>query len=162
MNNTSPDESPEVFARTRAGADLCGTLNLLLGHLIGLYVKTKHLTWHAPGLRDAHLLLQQQGTKLLAAINAVVHRVHQFGGEASPSIAESIGLLRSRKKSGRPLQMLGELYRENLCLALRLRAAFDWFHERGDGGTARMIEKWIDEAERRMMVLFEALLKRPG
>jgi starvation-inducible DNA-binding protein len=55
-----------------------------------------------------------------------------------------------------PLRMLAELRGDNQQLAASLREAHGVCEEYGDVASARLIEVWIDDAERRIWQLFEA------
>ena len=53
-----------------------------------------------------------------------------------------------------PLDMIAELAEDNRALAARLREAHDVCHKHRDVATARLIEVWTDETERRRLVPF--------
>jgi starvation-inducible DNA-binding protein len=55
-----------------------------------------------------------------------------------------------------PVEMLTELRQDNLQLAEYMRDAHNLCDEHGDIATASLLEKWIDEADRRSWFLFEA------
>ncbi len=58
--------------------------------------------------------------------------------------------------------MQAELREDNKELTFKLREAHGLCDEYGDVATARLIENWIDEAERRTWFLFAATRNRPG
>jgi starvation-inducible DNA-binding protein len=144
-----------------ATRDISAVLNLLLADLFALYLKTKNFHWHVSGphFRDYHLLLDEQADQILATTDAVAERVRKVGGTTLRSIGHVTRLQRVLDNDAgyvSPLDMLAELRDDNLQLAARMREAHGLCDEHGDVATASMLEVWIDEAEKRVLFLFES------
>src|ERR1700693_2626697 len=140
--------------------DLSQALNALLADMFALYVKTKNFHWHVSGphFRDYHLLLDEQADQIFAATDAMAERVRKIGGTTLRSIGHVGRLQRLLDNDAdyvTPLDMLAELRDDNKRLADYLRETHDLCEEHGDVAPARLIENWIDEAERRTWFLFE-------
>jgi starvation-inducible DNA-binding protein len=145
-----------------AVARLSSVLTELLADLFALYVKTKNFHWHVSGphFRDYHLLLDEQADQMLETTDGIAERVRKIGGVTLHSIAEIARLQRvpDNDEAYVPAgDMLAELCRDNGQLAVRLRSAHAVCDEHGDVASASFIENWIDEAERRVWFLYEAL-----
>lgn len=144
-----------------ATRDIAGALNAALADVFALYMKTKNFHWHlsGPHFRDYHLLLDVHGDQLFAMTDPMAERVRKVGGQTLGS-TEYIGRTQRvlDKDAGyvEPLDMLAELRDDNQRLAVLLREAHDLCNEHHDIASARMIEVWIDETEKRSWFLFQA------
>jgi starvation-inducible DNA-binding protein len=81
------------------------------------------------------------------------------GGSTLKSIGHIARIQRVRDNDAdrvEPQDMLAELREDNRDLAARLREAHDVCDGHRDIASARLIEAWIDETERRTWFLFEA------
>lgn len=146
---------------SRATRDLSAALNVLLADLFALYMKTKNFHWHVSGphFRDYHGLLDEQAEQLYAATDAVAERVRTLGAMTLHSIGDisrQQRLLDNDAAYVTPPDMLAELRDDNQQLAAYLREAHGMSEEFGDVASARLIENWIEEAERRVWYLSEA------
>ena len=142
--------------------DISGALNLLLADMFALYLKTKNFHWHmsGPHFRDYHLLLDEQADQIFATTDTMAERVRKIGGTTLRSIGHIARLQRVLDNDAQyvtPLDMLAELRDDNEQLVARLREAHGLCDEGGDVASASLIEIWIDEAERRVWFLFEAI-----
>ena len=145
-----------------ASHDISAGLNLLLADMFALYLKTKNFHWHmsGPHFRDYHLLLDEQADQIFATTDTIAERVRKIGGSTLRSIGHIARLQRVLDNDAQyvtPLDMLAELRDDNEQLATHLRRAHGLCDEYGDVASASLIEIWIDEAERRMWFLFEAI-----
>ena len=146
-----------------AGAtrDIAGALTTLLADVFALYMKTKNFHWHVSGphFRDYHLMLDEQSDQIYAMTDAIAERVRKVGGTTLRSIGQ-IGrlqrLLDNDADFVTPLDMLAELREDNKQLTAFMRETHDVCDEHGDVASTSLLESWIDEAERRTWVLFEA------
>ena len=141
--------------------DIAQAINGILADAFALYLKTKNFHWHVSGphFRDYHLMLDEQGAQIFAATDDMAERVRKIGGMTLRSIgdvARRQSLEDNDEKFVAPLDMLRELMRDNKLLTASMRKAHELCDEKGDVGTASMLENWIDEAERRTWFLFEA------
>ena len=155
-----PNDVPRAF-HPEATRDLSGALNLLLADLFALYLKTKNFHWHVSGphFRDYHLLLDEQADQIFAITDTVAERVRKIGGSTLHSIGHVGRLQRVLDNDAgyvTPRDMLAELREDNAQLAARMRETHGLCEEHGDVASASLLEVWIDEAERRVWVLFEA------
>jgi starvation-inducible DNA-binding protein len=157
---------PALSTPTDLGAnatrDISAALNLLLADMFALYLKTKNFHWHmsGPHFRDYHLLLDEQADQIFATTDAIAERVRKIGGTTLRSIGHIARLQRVLDNDAQyatPLDMLAELRDDNEQLVARLRQAHGLCDEGGDVASASLIEIWIDEAERRVWFLFEAI-----
>jgi starvation-inducible DNA-binding protein len=163
-HKSAPASMPSGFDAD-AIARLSSALTDLLADLFALYIKTKNFHWHVSGphFRDYHLLLDEQSEQILTTTDDIAERVRKIGGVTLRSIGQ---IARSQRIADNeeefvPAQdMLAELCQDNAQLAVCLRAAHSICDEHGDVASASLIENWIDEAERRVWFLFEAM--RPG
>jgi starvation-inducible DNA-binding protein len=145
--------------------DISGALTALLADMFALSLKTKNFHWHMSGqhFRDYHLLLDEQSEQIFAATDAIAERVRKIGGTTIRSIGQISRLQRVLDNDAdyvTPLDMLAELRDYNKQLAAHMRETHGLCDEHGDVASARLLETWIDEAERRTWFLFEA--GRPG
>jgi starvation-inducible DNA-binding protein len=139
-------------------------LNMLLADMFALYVKTKNFHWHVSGphFRDYHLLLDDQGSQILATTDPIAERARKLGGTTLHSIGEIAELQRiadNDKASVSAHEMLTELHSDNTQLLAHLRATHAVCDEHRDVATASLLENWIDEAEGRIWFLLEASRK---
>lgn len=145
---------------TEGTRDIEASLNALLADVFALYLKTKNFHWHmsGPHFRDYHTLLDEQADELYALTDPIAERVRKVGGATLRSIGHIARLQRVLDNDAgyvSPLDMLAELREDNARFADRLRAAHSVCDEHGDIATARLLENWIDAAERRAWFLFE-------
>jgi starvation-inducible DNA-binding protein len=129
--------------------------------MFALYIKTKNFHWHVSGphFRDYHLLLDQQSEQILAATDAIAERVRKIGGATLHSIGHIARLQRVADNDEgyvAPEDMLAELLEDNRQLAVNLRGVHGLCDEGGDVAGASLIENWVDEAEHRAWLLYEA------
>jgi starvation-inducible DNA-binding protein len=162
---SKPDRKAALETPTDLSAeatrDISGALNALLADVFVLYMKTKNFHWHmsGPHFRDYHLLLDEQSEQIFAATDDIAERVRKVGGTTLRSIGHVARLQRIPDNDAEwvtPEDMLAELREDNKRLALEMREAHATCEEHGDVATTRLLENWIDEAERRVWFLFEA------
>jgi starvation-inducible DNA-binding protein len=140
---------------------IAAALNGLCADAFALYLKTKNFHWHmsGPHFRDYHLLLDEQGGQIEAAIDPLAERVRKLGQTTLRSIGH-IGRLQSIKDNDEsyvaPSAMLKELETDNRAMAQAMRKAHELCDDNKDAGTAGLLETFIDETERRAWFLFEA------
>ena len=136
-------------------------LRRLVADLFALYVKTKNYHWHMSGrhFRDYHLLLDEQGDQIFAAIDPVAERGRKLG---FPTL-RSIGEISQRQRIAdddadyvRPLTMLTTLTVDNQHLVQAMRELHEQCENIKDVATSSLLEVYIDEAERRTWFLYEA------
>ncbi|HYP57417.1 MAG TPA: DNA starvation/stationary phase protection protein [Beijerinckia sp.] len=157
--DTPTDLSPEGVAA------ICEQLNLLIPDGLALYLKTKNFHWHVSGphFRDYHLLLDEQGDRIVESIDPIAERVRKLGGETLRSISH-VSRIQTIKDNNdefvAPLDMLRELMADNKQIAAAMRKCHETADKYGDGGTSGVLETLIDETEKRIWFLFEA--SRPG
>jgi len=79
-----------------ARKDISASLTTLLADFFALYIKTKNFHWHmsGPHFRDYHLMLDDQGTQVLAASDAIAERCRKLGGTTLRSIGHIAKLQR--------------------------------------------------------------------
>ncbi len=161
---TAPLQTPTDL-KSNAVQDLSGALNILLADMFSLYLKTKNFHWHVSGphFRDYHLLLDEQGDQIFATTDDIAERVRKMGGTTIRSIGH-IGRLQRIPDNDAdyvtPGDMLAELRDDNMRLTTSMRETHDLCDEHGDVATASLLENWIDEAERRDLVLVRDFAKR--
>jgi starvation-inducible DNA-binding protein len=146
---------------SRATDAIQAAMNPILADVFALYVKTKNFHWHmsGPHFRDYHLLLDKQADQIFAMTDPIAERVRKLGGRTLHSIGHIARLQRiadNNTEYVEPLDMLAELWEDNVSLTTRLRQAHNVCDEHIDIATASLIEVWIDETERRTWFLFEA------
>ena len=148
---------------TAEGATAIGnSLNTVLADLFALYVKTKNFHWHMSGahFRDYHLLLDDQGSQILATIDPAAERVRKLGRFTLRSIGQIARLQHITDNDAEtvaPADMLTELRNDNILLTNALRDTHDVCGQFGDVATASLIENWIDETEGRIWFLAESI-----
>jgi starvation-inducible DNA-binding protein len=156
----APLETPSDLASNARHA-VSAALTTLLADMFALYMKTKNFHWHVSGphFRDYHLMLDEQGTQILATTDDIAERVRKLGGTTIRSIGHIGRLQRVTDNDAEYVtasDMLSELREDNIQLAARLRETHSLCDEHNDVATASLIEVWIDEAEKRTWFLFEA------
>jgi starvation-inducible DNA-binding protein len=143
-----------------ATRDVAAHLNALLADTFALYLKTKNFHWHVSGphFRDYSSLLDEQARQIHATTDSFAERVRKIGA----STLHSIGDIARRQRlsdndagSVAAQAMLAELRDDNQQLAAYMREAHAVCEEYGDVASTRLLETWIDEAERRVWQLFE-------
>jgi starvation-inducible DNA-binding protein len=164
--HTAPLQTPTDL-KSKAIAELSGSLNIVLADMFGLYMKTKNFHWHmsGPHFRDYHLLLDEQAEQIFATTDALAERVRKIGGTTLRSIGHISRLQRILDNDAdfvTPLDMLAELRDDNKQLTASLRETHGLCDEDGDVASASLLETWIDEAERRAWFLFEATRRSPA
>ena len=121
------------------------------------YLKTKNFHWHVSGphFRDYHLLLDEHSEQIFASTDVIAERVRKIGGTTLHSIGQ-ISQLQSDASFVPAHNMLRELMNDNKAVAAAMRECHELADKHGDVATARFLENFIDEAERRTWFLFEA------
>jgi starvation-inducible DNA-binding protein len=140
--------------------NITGALNALLADVFTLYIKTKNFHWHVSGphFRDYHLLLDEQAGQLFAMTDDIAERVRKIGGTTIRSIGHVARLQRISDNDADyvdPPDMLAELREDNRTILANMREVHDLCGESNDVATTSLLEKWIDETERRVWFLFE-------
>jgi len=141
--------------------EIAGALNALLADVLALYLKTKNFHWHmsGPHFRSFHLMLDDQGSQLLAATDPIAERVRKIGGLTIHSVGHVARLQRVLDNDASyvtPLDMLAELRNDNQDLVGRMIEAHELCDRYRDVASASLLETWIDEAEQRLWFLFES------
>ena len=144
--------------QTRSAAE---ALNGVLADAFALYLKTKNFHWHVSGphFRDYHLMLDEQATEIFGVTDDIAERVRKIGNTTLRSIgdiARRQTLTDNDRDYVAPADMLAELRDDNLKLVQRIREAREAAEAAGDTATSSMADDWIDQAEKRAWVLFEA------
>jgi starvation-inducible DNA-binding protein len=152
----------EVPGRLKKNArdEIAGALNALLADVFSLYLKTKNFHWHVSGphFGSYHLMLDNQGSQLLAATDPIAERVRKIGGMTLRSIGHITRLQRILDNDANyvtPLDMLAELRNDNKDLIGRMLEVHELCDGYRDIASASLLENWIDEAEQRLWFLFE-------
>ncbi len=135
-------------------------LRQLLADIFGLYLKTKSFHWHMAGrhFRDYHLLFDEQAEEIFAMTDVVAERARKIGGTTLRSIGEIARRQRLRDNDQENLtarSMVSELRDDNARLTGFLREAHELCAKHNDVASTSLIEKWIDQTERRTWVLSE-------
>ena len=159
-SRAAPLATPTDFS-TNAVRDISGALNALLADMFALYFKTKNFHWHmsGPHFRDYHLLLDEHADQIFATTDPIAERVRKLGGMTLRSVghvSRQQRILDNDAEFVAANDMLAELRDDNKQLAASLRETHGLCDEHGDVATASLLEVWIDEAERRTWLLFEA------
>jgi starvation-inducible DNA-binding protein len=141
--------------------NIAGALNALLADVFALYLKTKNFHWHVSGthFRDYHLLLDEQASQIFAMTDDIAERVRKIGGTTIRSIGHVARLQRLSDNDADyvdPLDMLAELREDNRAVLASMREVHYLGGESNDVATTSLVEKWIDETERRIWFLFES------
>jgi len=145
-----------------ATRDIAAALNGLLADVFALYLKTKNFHWHmsGPHFRDYHLMLDEQSDQIFAMTDVLAERVRKIGQLTMHSIGE---ISRNQRITDNdapfvaPRDMLAELREDNGELTKRMRQAHEMIDEHKDVATASLLEVFIDETERRVWFLYEAV-----
>jgi starvation-inducible DNA-binding protein len=145
---------------SNARQDIAEALTALLADVFALYLKTKNFHWHMSGknFRDYHLMLDEQAAQLLGMTDALAEQARKIGGTTLRSIGHVARLQRIKDNDAEfvtPLAMLAELRQDNEQIAAALRVAHELCDEHGDAASARLIERWIDDAEGRIWFFHE-------
>ena len=143
-------------------ADLGKTLNALLADIFIVYMKTKGFHWHmtGPHFRDYHLLLDEQAGQIFAMTDALAERVRKLGLPTLASVSDVLETGRIAEQKSLPATapaMLEQLRRDNLELAEQLRQAHRQCGEHDDIATVSLLETYVDETEKRIWFLTEAV-----
>jgi starvation-inducible DNA-binding protein len=143
-----------------ATRDIAAHLNAMLADMFALYLKTKNFHWHVSGphFRDYYALLEEHAQQIYATTDAFAERVRKVGANTLHSIgdiARRQRVLDNDADSIAAQAMLAELCEDNQQLAAYMREAHGVCEEHGDVASARLLETWIDEAERRVWQLSE-------
>jgi starvation-inducible DNA-binding protein len=160
-DKVSPDlDTPTDLPQTAVN-EISTALNTLLADAFALYLKTKNFHWHISGrhFRDYHLMLDEQSEAIFATTDQLAERVRKLGGTTLRSIGQVAKLQTIQDNNESyvpPREMLRELMEDNKHVAAAMRKAHKLADDRGDSGTAGLLELFIDETERRTWFLFEA------
>ncbi len=143
-----------------ARSEIAGALNALLADVFALYLKTKNFHWHmsGPHFCSYHLMLDDQGTQLLALTDPIAERVRKIGGPTIRSVGHVARLQRVLDNDASyvtPLDMLAELRNDNQDLVRRMLEVHELCDRYRDVASASLLETWIDEAEQRLWFLYE-------
>src|SRR5579872_1895695 len=144
-----------------AVTEISNSLRPLLADVFALYLKTKNFHWHMSGrhFRDYHLLLDEHADQLFAMTDPIAERARKIGGTTLRSIGDVKKRQRILDNDAEYVDaqdMLAELREDNKQLASIMRQVHGVCDEYGDVATAKILENWIDETERRTWFLFEA------
>src|SRR6202030_2964842 len=147
--------------RPNAVRDISVALNVILADAFALYLKTKNFHWHVSGphFRDYHLLLDEQSEQIFATTDDIAERVRKIGGTTLRSIGQIAKLqtIKDNDESFVPAHdMLRELMNDNKQVAASMRECHELCDKHDDVASARILENFIDETERRTWFLFEA------
>src|ERR1700720_3605776 len=148
-----------------AVVEISGALRKLLADVFTLYVKTKNFHWHMSGthFRDYHLLLDEHATQIFAMTDDIAERARKIGGRTLRSISDISRHQRLKDNNEEFVateDMLVELRGDNQQLTRELRSTHELCEHHDDVATASLIEKWIDETERRAWFLSEIVAER--
>ena len=162
VNHVRERLSPRSGLSEEAKRDIAAAINGLLADTFALYLKTKNFHWHmsGPHFRDFHLLLDEQGEQIFAMTDDLAERVRKVGRNTLHSIGEiarNQRVLDNDADYVEPIAMLAELRDDNEQFVARMRAAHTTCDDHGDVATASLLENWIDQTERRIWFLFEAI-----
>jgi starvation-inducible DNA-binding protein len=146
----------------KAVQQIVNALNPLIADSLALYVKTKNFHWHMSGshFRDYHLMLDEQADSILDAVDPLAERVRKLGGTTIRSIShisDTQTLKDDNDDFVEPLEMLRRLMEDNKKMCAAQRDAHKVCDDNEDAGTAGLLETTIDETERRIWFLFEAV-----
>jgi starvation-inducible DNA-binding protein len=152
-------EQDEPAARNSL-ATFAAKINQLLADALSLYLKTKNFHWHVSGphFRDYHLMLDEQASSILDAIDPLAERVRAAGSTTIRSLGQAVRLRTIADNDAdnvEPSAMLAELMKDNNALAASMRQAHKLCDELEDVATASLLEGYIDAAEKRAWFLRE-------
>ena len=163
---STPRPRPELASPTdldpKATRDIPAALRALLADVFAIYLKTKNFHWHmsGPHFRDYHLLLDEQSDQIFAMTDPIAERARKIGGTALRSTGQIVReqrILDNDADYVDPQDMLAELCSDNQQLTREMRQVHNLCDEYGDVATASLLENWIDETERRVWFLYEAV-----
>ncbi len=159
-SRTAPLQTPTDLGE-KATKDISAALNLLLADVYALYIKTKNFHWHmsGPHFRDFHTLLDEQSEKIIAMTDVLAERVRKVGGTTLRSIGQISRLQRISDNDAdfvTPEDMLAELAQDNRAILNSMRVTHELCQEYRDIASASLIDRWIDEGEKRAWFLYEA------
>jgi starvation-inducible DNA-binding protein len=140
--------------------EVSAALRLMLADVFRLYLKTKNFHWHMTGgdSRDYHLLLDEHSDQIFAMTDDIAERARKIGGSTLHSISDISRhqrLTDNNDEGVAPREMLLELRADSIQLTRFLRATHEVCERHNDLATASLIEKWIDQSERRTWFLSE-------
>src|SRR5277367_6217461 len=140
--------------------EITAALRQLLADTFALYLKTKNFHWHMTGqhFRDYHLLLDEHAEQIFAMTDEIAERARKIGGTTLHSISDISRhqrLADNNEESVNAIDMLKELHADNRALTGYMRTAHEVCDKYNDVATARLIEVWIDQTERRTWFLSE-------
>lgn len=152
-------EQDEPAARNSL-ATFASKINQLLADALSLYLKTKNFHWHVSGphFRDYHLMLDEQASSILDAIDPLAERVRAAGSTTIRSLGQAVRLRTIADNDAdnvEPSAMLAELMKDNNAMAASMRQAHKLCDELEDVATASLLEGYIDAAEKRAWFLRE-------
>ena len=156
-----PNGEQDEAAVRNSIATFAAKINQLLADALSLYLKTKNFHWHVsgPNFRDYHLMLDEQASGILDAIDPLAERVRAAGRGTIRSLGQTMQLRTIADNDAddvAPGAMLAELLADNKALAATMRQAHKLCHELDDVATASLLETYIDAAEKRAWFLREA------
>ena len=127
-----------------------------------LYFKTSRSLRHiiGPYFRAYRLLLEEQRAQLSAVIDQISEHKRKMGATVHKSVYEMIHQRSAHDTSPsciEPLDILDDLREDNERLLARLRDTSAICYDCLDIATASLVEIWIDETARRILVLSQAV-----
>jgi starvation-inducible DNA-binding protein len=157
----APLATPTDLTRS-ATKDISGAMNAILADVFALYLKTKNFHWHmsGPHFRDYHLLLDDHGDQIFAMTDDIAERARKIGGTTLRSIGDISRHQRLQDNNEEYVtarEMLSELRADNQQLTRHFRYTHELCASNRDVATTSLIEKWIDETERRQWFLAETV-----
>jgi starvation-inducible DNA-binding protein len=167
MSDETTSDAVDPYLKSKdlslaATRDIGTALEGLLADVFALYLKTKNFLWHmsGPHFRDYHLLLLEHGEQLLSMTDPIAERARKLGVSTLKSIGH-IALMQRIADNDEdcvpPCAMLAELRDDTRQLACTMRLICDICRAHRDFATAGLLEKLIDEADRRMWFLNQIL-----
>src|SRR5262245_15373101 len=151
---TPTDLRPEEVKR------IVEAINPLIADAFALFTKTKNFHWHLASshYRDYHMLLDEQASAILEAIDPLAERVRRIGGTTIRSITH-ISQLQTIEDDNQdfvpPDKMIEELLKDNCHLAERQREASKVCEQNRDSSTSNILQEILDQTERRIWFLYE-------
>jgi starvation-inducible DNA-binding protein len=160
-----PNGEQDELAVPHSVATFAAKINRLLADALSLYLKTKSFHWHVSGphFRDYHLMLDEQASDILDAIDPLAERVRAAGNTTIRSLGQAARLRTitdNEAEDVAPDAMLAELMEDNKALAVSMRQAHKLCDELEDVATASLLEGYIAAAEKRAWFLREAARQR--
>ena len=145
-----------------AVVEISRALRQLLADVFGLYLKTKSFHWHMSGshFRDYHLLLDEHAEQIFAMTDDIAERARKIGGTTLRSIGDISRHQRLQDNNEEYVtarEMLSELRADNQQLTRHFRYTHELCASHRDFATTSLVEKWIDETERRQWFLAETV-----